>query len=60
MREFDEKNKLIGLNLASRHYLSDISTRKMKESALQRKIVDVRKKLSLCEGKRRAIYNQGK
>ena len=30
-----------------------------KESATQRKIFEVRRKISLCEGKRRAVYNLG-
>ena len=30
-----------------------------KESVTQRKIFEVRRKISLCEGKRRAVYNKG-
>lgn len=30
-----------------------------KDSATQRKILEVRKKISLCEGKRRAVFNLG-
>ena len=30
-----------------------------RESATQRKITEVRRKISLCEGKRRAVYNSG-
>ena len=69
MREFDEKNKVpsVSLQFSSRAFVTTGRLRNLhlkmtdtKESVTQRKIIEVRKKISLCEGKRRAVYNSGK
>ena len=64
MREFDEKNKVPSVSLQFSNRSIVTVTRlaillKMadKESVTQRKIIEVRRKISLCEGKRRAVYN---
>ena len=67
MREFDEKNKVpsVSLQFSSQAFVTTGTLWNLhwkmteKESATQRKIIEVRRKISLCEGKRRAVYNLG-